>query len=330
MVVVGTVAGGGTQGLESGGWNVRVEAFAPEYGLSADVADPEPGHDEPCEQAEPGELFVARSEVGPVPVAFVDGIRRAEMRLWAEHDATGARVPGCAGAYAVGAVTVRPGRAMSFGGIRFARLAIWGGGMTGSIESRRTNHRWASASLATTDPTEVEANLQDRMRWSEGRLAVEAADAGWNVVLDGPLNRLYSLHELVTGYVKSHRRMLLPSPAHAALPSLRVGERTRLYSLGSERWTCYLRVGSRPPGSTLLGGIARLEFPSNAGLAAVIDRADTLASLLPRYAGALHRDGRAPVNLTPVANLERHLRHTLGPVRYASRILRDVVVNSAA
>ena len=309
------------------GWNVYSEGWAPPYGTSADF---ETDASEDVEKAEAGDGHVACIPPHLVPLAFIDGTRRAELLVWAEHAESGTRVPGLAGAYAVGAVTVRPGGPAAFAGIRVGRLAIWGGGHTGDIISRRTGYSWASTPITDSDPDMCLAHLQDRMRRAEGELALDAAAAGWNVVLDGPLNRIRALHGLVAGYVKSHHRRILPERAHAAVPSLAIGERTRMYRAGSDRYTCYMRVGNPGPGASPWSGIARLEFPSSAGILAVADRASALASILPAYAGVHHRDDRAPVNLTPVKNLERRLGQTLGRVSYAARAARDAVISGAS
>ena len=41
---------------------------------------------------------------------------------------------------------------------------------------------------------------------------------------------------------------------------------------------------------------------------------------------ALHRDARAPVNLTPIAGLERHLHRLQGDARLALRAVREAVL----
>lgn len=306
------------------GWNVYGEGWDPSFGTSADF---DIDGSEDVEQAEPGDGPVPRSPTAPVPLAFVDGVRRAELSLWAEHAATGARVPGLVGAYAVGAVTIRPGAPARYAGIRIGRLAIWGGGHSGEVTSR-VGYRWASTSITDVEPEKCLAHLQEKMRRAEGKLAVEAADAGWNVVLDGPLNRIWAVPGLVAGYVKSHHRRILPEQVHATVPGLGIGERTRLYRISSTRYTCYFRVGHSAPGASRWSGIARLEFPAEpSGLTDVIDRASLLSSLLPAHAGVLHRDQRAPVNLTPVKSLERRLAASLGNVTAATRAARDAITS---
>lgn len=303
-------------------WRVYTEDWDPSYGTPATF---ELDSSDSVEQVELGDGFVAPAVLPAEPIAFIDGCRRVELSLWAEEAESGERVPGLAGAYAVGAVTVTPNHAPQYAGIRVGRVAVWGGGRSGDLLSP-LGYRWISDSTSSDDPDQLLAHLQDRMRRAEGELALDAASLGWNVVLDGPLNRIRSMHELITGYVKTHRRQLLPAAAHVAVPSLDVGARTRLFSVGTDRYTCYIRVGWPQPGGSPWGGIARLDFPATAGLEAVAARATQLASLLPRFAGAAHRDPRAPVNLTPVKNLETYLTRNLGRVEHATRAAREAAL----
>lgn len=305
-------------------WRLYTEDWDPAYGVPATF---EIDDSDKVEQAEPADGHITPTAGRATPLCFIDGCRRVELSLWAEQQSTGTRIPGLAGAYAVGAVAIRPGGPATFAGIRVGRIAIWGGGHTGEIVSP-TGHRWASDSVATVDPADLMDRLQNRMRLAEGALALDAAALGWNVVLDGPLNMIRSLHSLVTGYVKTHRRQILPTAAHARVPSLAVGARTPIYTAGTDRYTCYTRVGHPGPGGSPWSGIARLEFPARAGLDATITRADVLTATLPGYAGVAHRDPRAPINLTPVKNLERHLTSRLGPVNLATRAARDAVIST--
>ncbi len=305
------------------GWELASEGWDLMYGVSSSF---EIDSSDEHERAEPGDLLVPRVAPVDIPIAFVDGTLRSELATWAEHAATGMRVPGLAGAYAVGAVTRRTSGACAFNGIRVGRLAIWGGGLTGDIVSP-SGYQWISTPITDMDPDRCRAHLQDRMRRAEGDLALDAAEAGWNVVLDGPLNRIRSLHGLIAGYVKSHHRQILPEDQHRSVPELAVGDRTRMFTAGSDRYTCYMRVGHPRPGASRWSGIARLEFPAASGIVAVTERASLLAGVLPAYAGVAHRDGRAPVNLAPVKNLERRLAQTLGRVDLATRAAREAVIS---
>ena len=194
------------------GWRIFSEAWDPAHGASGDF---ELDASSDVTQAEPGDLVVHAVTPEPVPIAFVDGTRRVELTVWAEHTTTGARVPGLAGGYAVGAALIRPNGLAQIAGIRVGRIAVWGGGHAGDIVAARTGYRWVSAPITDIDLEACLAHLQNRMRLAEGELALHAARYGWNVVLDGPLNRIRSLHGNVTGYIKSHHRRILPIDQHA-------------------------------------------------------------------------------------------------------------------
>ena len=308
------------------GWRVYTEDWDPAYGTPAtfDFDD-----SEDVTAAEDGSGHVAGVRGDELPLCFIDGRRQVELSMWLEQAATGSRIPGLDGSFAVGAVAMRPGKPASFEGIRVGRVAIWGGGHDQHIVGQH-GFRWASEPTAAVEPDQLLARLQDLMRQAEGDLAFEAASSGWYTVLDGPLNRIRSIHNLVTGYVKTHRRQILPAADHALVPTLAVGHRTRLYTAGSDRYTCYVRVGNPGPGGSPWTGIARLDFPAVAGIDAIIERATQLAGVLPGYAGVAHRDPRAPVNLTPVKNLENHLGAKLWRVRFATRAARDAVIAGAS
>ena len=129
-------------------WRVYTEDWDPAYGNSATFElevpdDAVPAEDDPAHVTPPPPPVV--------PLAFIDGRRRVELSLWAEDASSGARIPGLCGAYAVGAVTIRPNGPAAYSGVRVGRLAVWGGGHSGDIEGR-SGLRWASDSVAAEDP----------------------------------------------------------------------------------------------------------------------------------------------------------------------------------
>ena len=163
------------------------------------------------------------------------------------------------------------------------------------------------------------------MREEEGRLAEDLCEAGYLVVVDGPLNFVRSRDLPVVGYVKTHYRALLPPEHHARIPELQAGERCSLFRLGQDRYSCYLRLAAPGETSSPWYGIVRLEMPQSPGLAAAIAVADSVAATVPPYAGVSHRDPRAPQNLQPIGALERHIRHLLGHAGLATRAVREAV-----
>ena len=73
-------------------------------------------------------------------------------------------------------------------------------------------------------------------------------------------------------------------------------------------------------------------MPSGIGRDAAVESAERAGGWLPAFASALHRDARAPVNLTPIAGLERHLHRAggaprlQGDARLALRAVREAVL----
>jgi hypothetical protein len=163
------------------------------------------------------------------------------------------------------------------------------------------------------------------MRQDEGVLAERLCEEGHLVVVDGPLHYVRSRDLPVIGYVKTHSRALLGPEHHRELPKLQPGERTSLFTLGRERYSCYLRLVPTGGISGPWAGVVRLEVPQSAGLTAATKVVDEAAAVLPRYAGVAHRDPRAPQNLQPVGALEARLRHLLGDPGLAYRAVREAV-----
>ncbi len=110
------------------------------------------------------------------------------------------------------------------------------------------------------------------------------------------------------------------------MPELAAGERSGLFAMEDGLYGCYLRVGDPGPWAGPWAGIARVEMPSGIGRDAAVEAADRAAGWLPGFASAPHRDARAPVNLTPIAGLERHLHRRQGDARLALRAVREAVV----
>jgi hypothetical protein len=304
---------------------VFVEDWAATYGSPYMVQAEEPVTAD-AELVEDGEEFVAHPGAPLAPeagIAFVDGVRRGEASLYQYDSSTGAVARGVAGGHACGAV-VADGRTR-FGETRVRRLVIWGSGLAGTLPQVDGGWSWTSASIADAAPDAPLKELQTRMREDEGRLAEELCEQGYLVVIDGPLNFVRSRDLPVVGYVKTHYRALLSQDHHKRIPDLQAGERSSLFRLGSDRYSCYLRLKERGMTSSPWFGIVRLEIPQSPGLNAAVEVADRVAGAIPRFAGVAHRDPRAPQNLQPIGALEKHLRHLLGHAGLATRAVREAV-----
>jgi hypothetical protein len=256
-------------------------------------------------------------------VAFVDGIRRAEAWLY-RMEADGDAARGLAGAFAVGAVVIRPGEHAEYAHEHIEHIAIWGSGFAGPSLQAAGGWQWSSVSVPSAEPDAPLDHLQNAMRTQEGILASRLAVEEGLVIIDGPLDYVTSRNALVVGHVKTHRRAFLPPAIHARIPMLKLGERTSLFEL-EDRYSCYLRIAEAGPFAGPWSGIVRLHLPGHAGLDAAIALADTASSRLPAFAGVPHRDPRAPQNLQPIGALESHLRRLMGDVGLATRAVRDAV-----
>lgn len=303
--------------------DVFVEGWSQSYGSSYLIPD----GDEPVsdvELVEDATLSPYRGvdDPGLKSLAFIDGVRRGEASLYQIVD--GRFVRGIAGAHACGAVVAEAGERLRFGDVVVARLVIWGSRVSSPLPPVAGGWQWQALSVAGDDPQAPLADLQLRMRNAEGRFAETLADRGILVIADGPLNFALRRDRPIVGYVKRHQRAYLPHEEHARVAGLRAGERSTLFRIGAERFSCYVRLTEEMFGGPW-AGIVRLEFATSAGLDATRPLADLLTFRLPRYAGLLHRDPRAPQNLQPIGALETHLRRHLGSEALAERAVREAV-----
>jgi hypothetical protein len=259
-------------------------------------------------------------------LAFVDGVRRGDASLYQEDPASGELRRGLAGSHACGAVLVEPAAVPVIERTRVSRLVVWGGGLEGGLPTQPGGWTWSVESTASTDPDGPLAELQQRMRRAESALAARLSAEGFLTILDGPLTFVRSSNMAVVGYVKTHHRRLLDPETHRAVPWLDAGERTSVFTVGADRYSCYLRLAAISEAAGPWAGIVRLEVPQAAGLDAAVDVADQAAAILPAFAGIAHRDPRAPQNLQPIGALESSLRHQLGHPGLARRAVRAAVL----
>ncbi len=259
------------------------------------------------------------------PIAFVDGVRRGEAAMSDLDLGTGAMIRAVAGTHACGAVVGEPGGALSFEAVRVSRMVIWGSGVHRELPSVKGGWEWTVRSVPDDAPDAPLKALQSRMRQEEGLVAEDQAARGRLVIVDGPLNFVRSRDLAVVGHIKTHYRALLPPEQHRQIADLSPTERTSIFRLGDDRYSCYLRL---TPSTRLSGpwsGIVRLEIPAATGLRVAVQTMNLVAAMIPRYAGVAHRDPRAPQNLQPVGALERELRHRMGDAGLAYRAVRAAV-----
>ncbi|MGI3781862.1 MAG: hypothetical protein ACRYG2_13905 [Janthinobacterium lividum] len=272
----------------------------------------------------------------PDAVVFVDGVRRIEAQLWLdERDTSGVVtgvLPAVCGSYAAGAVCCCDSSAhvvqvLSRRGVfTTAAHAVPITTSAGTYELHQTS----------ADPTRSSAQvlsqaLQSRLAQLEVIAATDARrsrDGSCTstdndlLVIDGPLRERGALPRAL-GYIKSHQSTYLPPELNVVVSTLRAGERTPVFRIGS-RWdshTWYLRLPTRP--GSPWAGVVRVEASADLPSASVINLANVSQAVLPRYASEEYKDNRAPQNLYPIAGLERDLKHRMGDQRLVYRALRS-------
>jgi hypothetical protein len=303
---------------------VFVEDWGAGYGSPYLIDVDVDGSDVPGKLVEDGDALEMHPGVDSdafATLAFVDGIRRADAWLY-RIGPDGSTARGVAGAHATGAVLAAAGQTPNFTREHVQRLIVWGSGARLALPEIFGGWRWDITSVAATDPDAPLLSLQDRMREAERTLALELADVGHLVVLDGPLNFVVGRNARVVGYVKTHHRAFLPPEQHGLVPRLGLGERTSIFAI-EDRYSCYARIGARGRYAGPWSGVVRLHFSGENGLDGAKYLADVLTARLPKYAGVAHCDPRAPQNLQPIGALESHLRHLMGDSRLATRAVRD-------
>jgi hypothetical protein len=266
----------------------------------------------------------------PGTVLFLDGVRRIEAWVWVHGgDSDGVQPsPGIAASVAVGLVTCN-------GTAKVDAVSVERGLFTAAPEvtdlvTRAVSYPARMASGPGAD--QLSLALQRRLSAAEVRLALSYRDqysiSGDLLVVDGPLRGRTHLDRTV-GYIKTHHASYLPGEQAGIVASLRPGERTPAFTIGTSwrRSTWYLRL----PGAYGVpwSGVVRLECSADLPPAEVIRLADITAAVLPPMASTPHKDPRAPQNLVPIGGLERRLRHMLGDQEILYRSLRVAAAECA-
>ena len=306
---------------------LRVDPWDPGYGTSFEL---ELELDDELPQSVETDIeSITWAPVTPSPVeglpccAFVDGVRRIDLHLFAEE--SGAMAAALAGSWACGvAWSTRPPRV---GEVVVGRALVVGGGLAHHDLTTRIGAddlHYVFIGVAGATPIDPIVGLQNIMREAEAVLAQTVFDGGEAelLVLDGPLT--YFAQGPVVGMIKRQSRSYLPLDRATILAALTEGQRTPLFRLGEqrlERYSWYARLASVRPIDGGMTGIVRLEVATSIGLEKARELADLTTVVLPRFASVVGRDPRAPQNLYPVGQLERVLRHRLGDAALVKRAL---------
>jgi len=295
---------------------LRIDPWDPEYGASIESEEDPDRPPPPVEFDEPVAWApISVPAVDALPCcAFVDGVRRIDVRLFAESGDV--FVPALAGSWGVGvAWSTQPPLVDN---VRTGRVVVLGGQLEHpavdvTIDRHTLSYSFQSCSgRRTIDPL---LELQKEMRRQEEALASDVAQEGRAdlIVQDGPLN--FYANTPTVGLIKRQAQRYLDPARQLILTRLEVGQRTPLFRFEGqqlERYSWYARIGARRVIDGTLAGLVRLEVPAPVGLGQARKLADLTAAVLPRFTAPSWRDSRSPQNLYPVGELERVLRHRLG------------------
>lgn len=316
------------------GFDVRLDPWSVEYGAELPAASDD---DAPSVEVEPF-IEVARAEWGPVDVvpadasalprevAFVDGVRRLELRVVVPRGLGWAH--GAFGSWAVGCV-LADGQAR-FGEHEIGRCLVIGSGVHPPAPvALGPGLFWRNDSTEGDDTDAPPTWVHRQMREAEERFGRKLAlEPSRLVISDGPLSFVDRSPSPVLGLVKRLHQLYLPNDLLPHLFALTSGQRTPLIALQGTafpRYTWFIRLSDPQVGDPPLSGIVRVEVAIGEGRDRARQLADQAAIMLPRYVPARSRDPRAPQNLLAIGALEAHLRRQLGDQQLLRRHLESLV-----
>ncbi len=331
--MISTDGDGSSISADTDGSSIGVEPFELGHGAGFEAQE-DAAEAVECEVVEDGGDFRAHRPPPadrPRRLCFVDGVMQLEARL-TRIGPDGETRMGVAGSWGAGAALATADRPVEVAHATTGRAVVFTGGKPVALPRHKAGWRWEPFAVEGEDPEAARRHLRDKMRAAEATIAERLSEAGWLTVFDGPLYPVRrgstnggNADARLVGYVKTHHRRMLARELWRMVPQLAAGERSSLFQTSVGLYACYLRVGDAGPWASGWAGIARLEVPAEPGRDAAVAAVDEAAGWLPRFVPALHRDARAPVNLSPVAGLERRLRRLLGSRRMAQRAVREVV-----
>lgn len=300
---------------------ISIEQWAPDYGspMGPDaLEETQAAVDAECEV--PVEEWAPRSPAPgttvPDEIAFVDGVRRVEARVWIESD-RGSVHQGICASYAAGVVRCNGSATVVDAQVRRSVFSD-----APDLVPIVTRHgRFGVCPVTDSVGDALSLALQGAMADLESAVSAPVPD-DCLLVVDGPLRERRGMDHAV-GYVKTHHVAYLPAVVQDVIPVLAPGQRTPVLLIGDRfrRWSWYLRLpGDRSHG---WAGVVRCEISPDRTVSEAAAVADACTLALPRFASEAHKDARAPQNLYPIAGLERELRHRLGDARLLYRSLRQ-------
>jgi uncharacterized protein len=307
-----------------------VEAWDPTYGAAVESPDFAGGGapsearleldvERPAEAWEP--ISPPPDVRAPDVALLVDGVRRTDARVWVGDETT--VLPGLAASYAAGVVRCDLRRASAevvTARVQRGVFTPFTGGAPALVTSAG---RYPVLPAKSGDLMAMSSAVQQHLQALESSVLAESRDestADELLVADGPLRGRAGISRML-GYIKSHEKRYLNGLQSSVVMSLKAGQRSPVFKLGTrwEQYTWYLRLPG--PGGAPWSNLARIECSVELPAQAAIALADLSMVTLPRFAATSYKDPRAPQNLVPIAGLERRLRTMLGDGRLLHRAL---------
>ena len=256
--------------------------------------------------------------VVPRRIAFIDGVRRIDARVWIEAT-DGDFQPGLCSSYAAGALCCDERAELLVHEVERGMFSA----SPAATDISTGLAAYPARMAAGSDIDALMLAVHERMTRTEVGIAETVGrDPSIDlIVIDGPLRGRQHVPRTI-GFVKSHAVAYLPPVLHRLVGSLAPGQRTPVFTIGTSfsRHSWYLRLPNAE--GAPWAGVVRCECSSNLAPAAAVALADTAAATLPRFASEPHKDTRAPQNLYPIGGLERELRRRLGDQALLYRALR--------
>lgn len=263
----------------------------------------------------------------PAVVLFVDGVRRVDAQVWVDEP-DGTVTPALCASIGAGVVGCRPGQSAELRAVEVRRALVTTSPAAGEIVTSAGSYPVVrvGSQPGVPLPRVLSEGVQAALHALEVEVATAARDGECTgedalLVVDGGLRRQRHLPNTL-GLVKTHRSTYLPQALGAVVTRLGPTQRTPVFRVGTSWWrySWYLRlpVWARAPWA----GVVRVEGGPDLTPEQAVALADLSQVVLPRYASAEHKDGRAPQNLYPVAGLERAVRRRLGDPALLYRALR--------
>lgn len=279
--------------------------------------------DAAIEMAEWSPLRPARPASMP-QLAFVDGVQQIEARVSAEGEGWPTR--GIVASFGAGAI--RPGRDPAVRHCTIGRRVILSKGRIPApilLQAQSGCFTYGPASSAGDDPKGLDMTLGELRAQLETQVVRAVLEEGAELaVVDGRLPPVVSSQAV--GLIKTPHRVPITSEQQIdVLLRLRTGERSPLFTRqrSSRKFYSWFVCLATPAEHDLSpSGLALFEMDDTTPMSEAVRVADLTASVLPSYASTPKRDNRAPQNLMPVSQLEKHLRHRLGDPELRLRLLR--------